>query len=320
MTKITPLFICGMSRGGTTWLGNCLNEHPNVAVFGESLFWGRNFIKPTGKNGSYTLEEVKQVLHLLAESCTAFLGEGKGKLKNVKKDNWKTLINEIEVASCTPSELFYNICLKISEKERIAHVIEKTPHHVNWIPRIVKAYPDTKLVIMVRDAYGFMLSYKYQGSHGSKEARAFFKALYHPVACSLIWRRYMLSALEMSTHFPKQTYVVEFEDLKNKPELCWQNVLSFLGIVEAPFIEVRDHNSSFVSERKTLSSVDVFWMNLIAGEAIQKGGYVKKKSGVRPSEVLLSTLSLILWIFRMPFLLRHHFPSEKLKYFLKIIK
>ena len=33
-----PRFIVGMGRAGTTWLSKCLNEHPDVAVFGEPFF------------------------------------------------------------------------------------------------------------------------------------------------------------------------------------------------------------------------------------------------------------------------------------------
>lgn len=309
-----------MSRGGTTWIGNCLNEHPNVAVFGESLFWGRNYIVPTGEEGCYTKGEVKRVLSLLAQSCVAFLNENSGQLKNIKKTQWHDIINTIDVVECTPAELFRKVCLKISDEEKVEYVIEKTPHHLNWIPRIVEAYPGTKLVVMVREAYGFMLSYKHQGDRKSKEVKAQFKALYHPIACAFIWRRYMLSALEMRTRFPKQTHVVEFDDLRNKSEVCWQNVLSFWGIEYAPLIKVEGRNSSFVANRKTLSPVDVFWMNLVAGRVMRRGGYVKKKSSAGLGAISFSVLQLIPWSCRAVFLLKSRVPGGMIKYFLRIIK
>ena len=97
-------FICGMSRGGTTWLGHCLNQHPEVAVFGESLYWGRNYIEPA-HNGKYTIEQINQVLGLLKRDCKAFLGDGEGNLKCVDRDSWIEMLQSIHRESMTTKSL-----------------------------------------------------------------------------------------------------------------------------------------------------------------------------------------------------------------------
>ena len=300
-------------------MSSCLNEHSDIAVFGESLFWGRNFIKPTVHDGCYTREEVTRALFLLKKSCTQFIGEGEGKLKNITKEKWEGIVDGIETKCQTPQKLFLRICLEILKKEGVKYVIEKTPHHVNSIPLIVKAYPNSKFIIMKRSAYGFMLSYKYQGCQKSENIRKRFRSLYHPIACAIVWRRYMLSILEMGERFPLKTHVIEFESLKNNPELCWKGALSFLEIPQSPFIEVQDHNSSFTSRRKSLSPVDVFWMNLIAGKAMRKGGYSIKKSGARVVPILLSILLLVPWASRLFLSHGNSFPGGRMKYFLSIL-
>jgi len=53
-------FLLGMARSGTTWLGRTLAEHPEVAVFGESSFFGRLYVPP-GPDGMYGDRELARV-------------------------------------------------------------------------------------------------------------------------------------------------------------------------------------------------------------------------------------------------------------------
>lgn len=319
MNEFKPLFICGMSRGGTTWLGNCLNEHPQVAVFGESLYWGRNYIAPTDAD-CYTQDEVKKVLQLLSRDCKAFLGDEVGNLKQIDRDGWKLLLGAIEIEKCSPAALFQKVCEQVGEGEGVDFVVEKTPHHVNWIPRILSSYSDAKFVVMVRDPYGFMLSYKHQGDRKHESAKKDFKALYHPLACAYIWRNYMKSALCMHQSYEGQTLVVRFEELRSSPEECWSDVLHFWNIPFVPLVLSDDCNSSFTGDKHSLEPIDIFWMNLVAARLIRSGGYSKIKSGVSLGEVLSSLCALFKWIFSASKLLRSRVPGGLLKYFFKFKK
>lgn len=319
MDEFKPLFICGMSRGGTTWLGHCLNEHPQVAVFGESLYWGRNYLSPN-EGGGYTTDQVRRALQLLAKDCKAFLGEGEGNLKQIDRDQWKLLLGRVEVKECSPAAVFQRVCELVREIEGADFVVEKTPHHVNWIPRILNAYPSAKFAVMVRDPYGFMLSYKHQGDRKHGFAKRDLQALYHPFACAYMWRGYMNSALRMHQSFEAQTHIVRFEELRESPEKCWNDVLNFFEVPLASLVTVSDRNSSFTGVKRTLKPIDIFWMNLIAGSAIKEGGYLKMKSGVKIVELLGSICGLIPWGFRAAKLLKSRVPGGILKYFFKLGK
>lgn len=309
-------FICGMSRGGTTWLGHCLNQHPEVAVFGESLYWGRNYIEPA-HNGKYTIEQINQVLGLLKRDCKAFLGDGEGNLKCVDRDSWIEMLQSIHRESMTPSRLFELVCRRIAERESAKYVVEKTPHHVNWIPRIVGAFPEAKFVIMVRDPYSFMLSYKHQGDRKSESSRENLRSLYHPLGCAYMWRKYMKSAMQNSRRFPDQTLIINFEVLKRSPEACWSQLLSFYGMPEARFMPVGEKNSSFRGVERKLESIDIFWMNVIARSYIRAGGYALQPSGASFREVVISMWGLCPWFMRSLKLLKSRVPGGLSKYFLK---
>lgn len=309
-------FICGMSRGGTTWLGHCLNQHPDVAVFGESLYWGRNYIEPAN-GGKYTVEQVNQVLGLLARDCKAFLGGGEGNLKCLDRNSWMEMLQSIPRESMEPNSLFELVCRRIADRELVEYVVEKTPHHVNWIPRIVEALPKAKFVIMVRDPYRFMLSYKHQGDRKSELSRKNLSSLYHPLGCAYMWRKYMKSAMRNSRRFPSQTLILTFEKLKCSPGNCWIRLLSFYGIPEAPFMPVGEKNSSFQGIERKLEPIDVFWMNVIARSHIRAGGYNVQSSGVSFREVVISIWGLCPWFLRALKLLKSRVPGGLSKYFLR---
>ncbi|MEA5596118.1 sulfotransferase [Rivularia sp. UHCC 0363] len=297
-------FITGMSRGGTTWLGKCLNEHPDTAVFGESLFWGRAYIQPQ-EDGTYSQKQVDNILsRLIQHGCEAFLGKGNGNLKNITPNNLKNLIptafGNTEFVP-TPVSVFKKICQTICEAESKKITIEKTPHHVNWIDRIIRAMPNSRFVIMIREPYGFMLSYKHQGDRWQEPERTKFKRLYHPLICSLLWRGYIRAATYATHSYAQNTLVVRTEDMKSDSEAVLNEVQKFflLNPVSKLASKIPPDNSSFlIAERPSLKSEDIFWMNLVASKEISQFGFEKQSSMIEPLRILCSILQLPIWTIR----------------------
>jgi hypothetical protein len=124
----------------------------------------------------------------------------------------------------------------------------------------------------------------------------------------------------MHQRFEAQTHIVRFEALRVTPDKCWNDVLHFFEVPFAPLVTVSDRNSSFTGAKRILEPIDMFWMNLLAGRAIQAGGYSKNRSGVTVVEVLGSICGLIPWGFRAAKLLKSRVPGGLLKYFLKLGK
>lgn len=290
-------FICGVSRGGTTWLGHCLNEHPDVAVFGESLYWGRNFVEP--KNGrKYSEKEARKVLELLSKTSKGFIGEGKGYLKNINLDLWSGLKNREPNSPVSPDALFGSICEWVAKVEEKKFVVEKTPHHLDWIPRIKRFSPDSKFLVMIRDPYGFVLSYKHQGDRARDEVRLKFKRLYHPIGAALVWKRYMKSAQLASNLFRDDILLLEFDDLRKDPELAWANILKFFNFPLISVPKIERTNTSFPNSRATLEPIDRFWLNLIAGKYLKIMGYQRQNSCASVRMVAFSFFAAIPWAVR----------------------
>ncbi len=301
--RVGPLLvIAGMSRGGTTWTGKCLNEHSQAAVFGESLFWGRRYFPPQA-DGRYDPADTAAVLESLRTGFKHFVGDGPGHLKNVTLENGGEIIKSVAAQlppRPTPYEVFATYGREIARREGKATFVEKTPHSILWIDRIIAQAPDLRMLVLVRNPYDFMLSYKHQGDRKSAEVRQTFQEVYHPFGCAMVWRGYARAALKARDVYPKETLLISFEELTAPKSGAIQRLQEFFGLPVEPIEEmVPTDNTSFPGgERPKLTPVDLFWMNLIARRWIRTLGYEKRPTPVAPLKVLWSLATLLPWAWR----------------------
>ena len=299
--RIIPRFIVGMSRGGTTWMGKSLNEHPDTAVFGESLFWGRSYVEPEAE-GKYSLEQIRTILNRLKnEGMYAFLGETAGCLKQIKQDNLVHLVNSIIQdidEPLEPAKLFLLITQKIAQLENKQNVVEKTPHHVNWIDRIIRALPDSRFVIMIRDPYDFALSYKHQGDRFTNEEKQKHHRLYHPFLCAFLWSGYINAANKAIADYPEQMLLISTEEIKTNPQSVLNKTQKFLllKVCQDLATKIPQDNSSFSEvEKPSLQAEDIFWLNLIAGKHIAQSNLTLQPIPFQPLRIVWSILKLPYW-------------------------
>lgn len=278
--------VVGIARAGTRWMVEALHAHPSIAAFGETSFWGRRFVSP-GPTGRYDPPSLARLATRMAGANlqSTPLQRSSGELLGEALDN----VGE----QPTPREVFDALVSAVGRAEGKELVVEKTPHHVNWLQRIRAAYPHVPVIVMVREPYGFMLSYKHQGERKGGPVGERFGARYHPAACAVVYRRSLKSALDALAD--AQTLRIEFDSLRTAPEETLADVQRFLGVTELP-LAVRATNSSFTSgPRPTLDPIDVFWMNCLAGGTIRRAGYGLQKSSVGMGVVLCSLASLPSW-------------------------
>lgn len=265
-------------------MNRVLNEHPQIASYGESLFWGSSYVEP-GDDGRYTVDQIRALGKRLAGNRWGPHGNGAGVLRSVDESGYngelhrkisKTFHSIVEPK--TPTECFQLLCDIVCESEGKVVAVEKTPHHLNWTQRILTAFPHTRFVVMMREPYEFMLSYKYQGGQLSGSANRNFKRRYHPLLAAVVWRGYRNSADALKHQASQQALIVHLHEIKRDEKRVLESVQHFLGVTVEPLNErVTQTNSSFTGhELRELDAADVFWMNLIAGRLMQKHGYATR--------------------------------------------
>ena len=301
-----PCFIVGMSRAGTTWMSRVLNEHSRIAAFGESLFWGRGYTEP-GADGAYSVEQMRALGRRLARNRWGPYGNAAGALRSAGSDGWDGALHETIASSfdavgapLTPAACYERLCDAVRRCEDKPIVVEKTPHHLNWSDRIWRAFPGARFIVMLREPYGFMRSYKHQGDRLSPDVRRAFQRRYHPIAAALVWRGYRAAAAALTQRAPEQAVVVHLDELTHDEAAVLERVQRLIGVDVEPLAgRVSAANTSFPSDHgalPALDAADVFWMNRIAGRRIRTHGYTAQQTPRGLWVIVWSVLRLPGWV------------------------
>lgn len=195
-----PVFIVGCSRSGTTLLSVILDRHSEVAITPETAFYDEIAPKLPPANGS--LESVLAAWRRLPE-----LG----------------LSVDAVISRCglSPSarQLLKALLALYAEARSKQRCGEKTPQHLNHVPRIMKEFPESRVLCLIRDGRHVALSLRQMpwwqdGLAGAVE----------------LW----LKAIEFSDAFtdqyPLNFKTVRYEQLVARPEVMMSEVMEFVGL------------------------------------------------------------------------------------------
>lgn len=291
-------FIVGMPRAGTMAMVQALSRDPEVAAFGETLFFGRNWIEP-GPDGRVDRAGIERLATSFARLKLQPVGpEGMWTEFDVVADR---IASELRAADgpSTPGELFARVTNAVLSLTGRSYWVEKTPHHMMYLDRILEYLPDSRFVVMVREPSAFLQSYKQQGDRMSSDAQRRFHRLYHPAPASLVAKRTCETALRAVGH--DQAMLVRLEDLTAEPERWLRKIREHLRLPTTHRIEYARHNSSFAEgrvERRPLSTAEQAWLRRLAGPSATRLGYDVEDLSASPIALGLSALALPWWGIR----------------------
>lgn len=275
-----PRFIVGLPRAGSTWLCRTLNCHQDIFAFGETMYWGKRYTYPNSL-GQYNYASLRKVFNNLTsidyETTVGIQGYGNSQYLNRDRivEILTTVLTNIDLPTA-PGTFFNDFCSLMAEAEQKKFWIEKTPHHIHYYDRILNFLSNAHFIVLLREPYSFILSYKHQKGHkNTVESRKRFKDRYHPIGCALVWKRTCNKAHQLLKKHPENCLIVDYSELFSDTDNVLRKILSFLHISSDNLIADGDPLfSSFDSGKKPkLQARDIFWMNLIAGPEIRRMGY-----------------------------------------------
>lgn len=279
-------FIVGTSRGGTTFMSKVLNVHPDVVCFGESAYFGRVWQEPAGNNGRLSVE---QTTRLLNGFKTSRWGPERGDVGvlpdwvGLSHERWTTLLDRLVdetkllERNVEPNEPFDLLCRAMAEAAGKRVVIEKTPHHLGATDRIERFYSRARYVLMLREPYAFIRSYKNQGRQLGERSRKLASEIYHPIAAALLWRGYAKQALALVQRAPERTLRVSLDAIREDEASTLEAVQRHLGldVVDLAGV-VQPDNSSTQGGADELDAGEVWWINRIAGTTMSEAGFERR--------------------------------------------
>jgi hypothetical protein len=250
-------FLAGVPRAGITWLSRALNRHPEVAVFGQSRFWGKHYIEPDAQGLYGSREQRRLIAKINAFEWNATVGRAPGCLAGLSLPQFRALlVSAVESLDtpATPATVYAALSAAVAHSQKASIVIEKTPHHVLYADRIVRAFPAARLLLLHCPPFPHMAALK-----GQRDLR------YHPLAAALIWRKYDAAIRACAKRFRANTTVVGVMSLAHEPHQTLQSLGKELGTAEfdwlggmPPFDFGLPHG-----QLPQLDAADAFWMGHI---------------------------------------------------------
>ena len=265
-SKEISVFIVGCERSGTTLMEIILDNHSNMAICPETHFWmdgiNKKLEKILNKNKfkNNQLDEIKEFVDGFRDFSDQWYEYGLTpsnyiELKNISNKN---------------SLLIYRMIIEGQAKIRGKKIFgEKTPGHVFFINNIIKMYPNTKIIQMIRDPRDVTLSRLYKKGEYSKNI---LDKIVNGFFVNIEWNLSSKLARFYKEKLKDNFLLISFEELLENPEEIIEQICNFLDVdFEEKMLDINVINSSFLNESKGFSKTSKnrwkknlpFWLDLI---------------------------------------------------------
>src|SRR6218665_1520958 len=230
--KIRINFIVGPGRSGTTLLVWVINEHKNCIASPEIkhlLFFYEKY-KDVKVVTATLIEDYKNHLKLFAENKRFLFGPTNREIN---------LFDELEIGQAINygqlSKLVY-LCLMDgkTDPDVINCIVDKNPYYTFYIDRIFQLFPDARVIGMVRDYRGYILSNRQSQKPYVKTHSVFYYAN--------VWNLYINRLLAAKKDYPGKVEIIRYEDLAANKEETVERLLVHFGITYSPAL-FEFHNS-----------------------------------------------------------------------------
>lgn len=241
------LFVVGNSRSGTTMLGRVLNGNSHIHTFGELHFFEHQVdAKTLRERTKWDIERLIRLLErLLTSSREGFFARAQeGRYSPEAKDILDRVVHR-DPLSVYREFLFYE-----TNRKGKSIPCEQTPRYLFFLDEILAAFPDARVINMVRDPRDVLISQKNKWKRRFLGAKAIpvreairAWANYHPYLIAKLWS----SCIHQAARFHSDTRVMtlRFEDLLENPEHTVRALVDFVGVpFETEMLQVPHVGSS----------------------------------------------------------------------------
>jgi hypothetical protein len=203
-----PIFVVGCERSGTTFLAVLLGRHSTVAMTPETHFFLR--VAPRQFRAHHSYESHGVMVRKFFESPRAAdfdLPEA-------------AVLERFSSYPPTYAALFEVILSLYAERAGKPRGAEKTPFHLRRVPQILDAYPNAKIVGIVRDGRDVVRSIMNAPwtAHASLRRQC------------LKWNRAVAAGQRWQQRFPDQFMQIRYEDLVLDTEQTLRAVDEFCAL------------------------------------------------------------------------------------------
>ncbi len=244
---ITPLFILGLQRSGTTWMANSLGGHPSIVAIEaeehqgvhESIFFS-HFAQAYGD-----LADDSNFNNFAADftACDYFL------LCELDPADF------IAARPRTYFEAFSWVMDRVAQRQNATYWLEKSPHHTLLGDQLAEAYPTARFVCVTRDAVGLLRSRMLGFGRSKPSWLARMPVLLRGCLAISLYNKY---CREFCRRQPR-ALLARYEDMIADQQRVMTTITAFLGLPFDPILLERRYrpNTSFTTETDRESALNL---------------------------------------------------------------
>lgn len=228
------VFIVGNSRSGTTMMMRIISKHPDMHSVNEIHFFEKLW---SAADKDRVIDEGEAIYI----ASRLFFVRNDGYLATFEPDKYRgeatALVKSIgheKIYSHDVFLAFLNHEARVNGKTIAA---EKTPQNVFYVKEILELFPNARVINMIRDPRGVLLSQKKKWmrkddktsiiSKHKKEVRR-LRINYHPITISRLWNS-SINAIKKFEGDPR-VINVRFEDITGSPTEELKRICEFIGV------------------------------------------------------------------------------------------
>jgi hypothetical protein len=173
------------------------------------------------------------------------------------------------------------------------------PKDLFYIKDIMSIFPDTKIILCIRDIRDFLGSYRDKWKVTTEEQVSRLQRLYHPVITSMLWKTSMKQIKFVEEIVPAENlFILPYEKLVASPKQTIMSLCKFLGEKYDPaMLNINSHNSSESQQSKgiystaadnwkgRISNEEAWIAQKIAGKEMKRLGYQQETVSVNPLKI-----------------------------------
>ncbi len=250
-----PLFILGKHRSGTTWLGNQLSQHQEIAGVVHELHLGIHesayFSAVLNRYGDLSdYNNFVEFVEVIGSSDYFRLaGADKAFLYSLWPDTYEGI--------------FEKVMEKYASEKGSKYWIEKSPTHSVYVEMLSKAYPAAKFISIQRKLQGVLAS-----TMQIHDGASFFQRIGIVFSTVLSWT-FFNKTINNYKKNSNQILALKYESFRSDQELTMKKISDFLDIPYDPqtCVQAFAPNTSFTKAKRSeaLSKLEKLLASILKG-------------------------------------------------------
>ncbi|PYC46416.1 hypothetical protein DI396_15575 [Litorivita pollutaquae] len=283
-TDNAPVIVVGMPRSGSSFLSHVLSQIGDWYVFDDLYIQDKAYEIGLSDHQTPSAEQLETLLHFMGWQIRARLRHTTYAIPKMREDEVDAMNDALRACfsgqDYTWLELQKEWMMRLAARSGSAQWGYKMPKAFRNLPALRAAYPEARIVYLLRQPHEVLRSYKFipETSEDGHPGR------YHPLFYALYWRVAAKSYRTEAARGAGDVTLVRFHDLTRDSQETAKGLAAFLGEdLDSEITKPERPNSSFSDQgpKQDLTGLEYWLISRLCGAQIDALGFEQRRKPVR---------------------------------------